>query len=339
LTTKGPTYSPPTPETTTQKAARNTIADALLLTVNTTEDSTLDQFLDTIDKTNPQTVYRRLVQRYSADETEHLNKLLATIPSLTMKATATTVGEYGELWVATVKNLLEAGAPISQSTHWIKTYLLGLLQDFDPIRDDITRQLKEVTHALPTLAEVTEQVRRWAEQERSDRNLAQLRAPSSGVNKTLIAKIKENMGVTLSTFTLEATQTKPNRPTLPTNTCYFWWRFGQCNQRRTCLQSHATDQRKAGARDFSQEVCSNCHEKGHTSRWHKCPKNRGSEKTKTTMQSVVDTSSPDSPAPAEQTPATVTSADLQRLNDMMSSLQTMISDVSGVVPRSDPTVS
>lgn len=342
LATEGPTYSPPDRETTTQKAARNTIADALILTVNKAKDPTLDRFFDTIDKTNPQTVYRRLVQRYSANETEQLNKLNATIPSLTMKATAATVGEYGELWVATVKSLEEAGAP-AQTRHWIKTYLAGLLEDFDTVRDEVTRELRKVGDKdLPTLADVADKVRRWAERERADRALAKLRAPSSGVNKTLVMKIRENVGVTLSTFTMETNMA------MPANCCRMWWSAGTCRKGTKCRFSHALEQKKAGAsstkRDFSNAVCSNCNAKGHTKNYRLCPKHpkfKGNPASVVTLQSVPTVAHESQPAlppaPPEQppTPATstaVTSAELQRLTQMMNSMQAMIAEVTGVVP-------
>lgn len=314
-------FNPPEDETEEEEEVRKAVASAIMSTIDLT-NTDLKAWMDGADELHPRSVYCRALQYYQQMNVKSSNRLSTAFTSTTMASTGATVLTYGKVVKELVRRQEELGDAVGQKRA-CETYLLGLLPQFDPIRDEIRKQHRATNEY--DLTATVKAVEDWATNERCDRDITDLTCNNKAkIDHKLVAEIKTLTGETttkvLQTNTSDVKtgqqQSKQKHP-LGAAGCYHWWAKGQCRYDKRCykaathtdeykLKGKKSDSTSSGkkipnpAEKYKDHTCGSCGNKGHTPGWSQCPAKKG--QTNTSAKVTTNTSTTNQP-PSSATPS------------------------------------
>lgn len=324
-------------ETAEQEEIRKSVATAIMSTVDLTNKNIKD-WMDDADELNPRDVYTRAVKSCQQMTVKASNQLSTAFTSTTMESTGASLLSYGKVIKELARRLAELGDPVKPEKA-CETYLFGLLNQFDPVRDRLRETHKKSGEY--DLLETVKAVEEWATTDRCDRGLINLTvSDKKKIDAKLVAEIKELTGEAtakiLQTNNANIRLKKSQHP-MGDKGCLMWWAKGTCKFGQKChfADSHV-EQYKSGnskakakpnpsttaatstsAERYRNHVCETCGNKGHTKNWKGCPsskKNTSADtNVNTTLTSATTTTTP-SNAPSSADNSHATDGDMMKQN-------------------------
>lgn len=280
----------PEDETLEEQEIRKAVAAAILSTIDTSNDE-IKAWMDDANELHPRSVYCRAVQYCQEMNIKSCNQLSTAFTSSTMISTGANILNYGKVMKELARRQAELGEEVN-AKRACETYLLGLLPQFDPIRDELRKQHQADNDY--DLVKTVRAVEDWATNARADRELTNLtHSNKNKIDTKLVAEIKALTGETtakvVTTNTANVSPQKKQTHPLGQKGCYYWWAHGECRYGTNCnkVATHTEAYKGKGkqsdakaptstssrtkADKYKDHTCESCGAKGHSKAWKKCP--------------------------------------------------------------------
>jgi hypothetical protein len=247
---------------TESKEERNTRMDAAMMLCQTIGEQHTDWLRGT-DKQNPQAIFRRLnTLFYGTNMLASQMKLNALLNQSSMASTRTSLCKFGCLMREIYQKMKTVGNPPSEKLV-VGIYLMGLLEEFDPIHFKLQDAVSEHT----TLESVITETENWVGGLGIDRS------------RELFALVRGNDRLNITTLLSQSSlasfapiASTPNSVTVPNKKeiCRIFRDTGKCRYGDNCKHEHVK-QEHVKVKDYSQTICNTCQVKGHSENYGGCP--------------------------------------------------------------------